>query len=159
MGSEVLKGKLSTTTVTTAGILLATLFLIWHTFDPVYQTSFMTAGRGPVFYPRIILWAMLLFSAIVLWEDRGKGANNEARGAYGWTIAALVATGLYTLAITRIGFVFSTVIFMCVLPWFMGYRRIPVILIIAVLYTLAVWYVFEKVFLIILPSSPWFQVF
>jgi putative tricarboxylic transport membrane protein len=159
MGRDVLKGKLSVTTVTAAGSLLATLFLIWHTFDPVYQTSFMTAGRGPVFYPRIILWAMLLFSVIVLWEDHGKAEKLEVRGTYGWTISALVATGLYTLAITRIGFVFSTVIFMVLLPWFMGYRRILVILVLAVVYTLTVWYVFEEIFLIILPSSPWFEVF
>lgn len=154
-----LKGKLSVTTVTAAGILLATLFLIWHTFDPIYQVSFMTAGRGPVFFPRLVLSAMLLFSLIVLWEDRGKEAESHARGSYIRTIAALVTTGLYTLAITRIGFVFSTVIFSALLPWFMGYRRVSVILVLAVVYTLAVWYVFEKVFLIVLPSSPWFEIF
>jgi putative tricarboxylic transport membrane protein len=153
------KSGLSVAMFTAAGILFAGIFLVWHTFDPAYETSFMTAGRGPVFYPRIILWAVLLLSIIVLVQARAESRDEEEPGPYGWTIAALVATGLYTLAITRIGFVISTLAFTVVLPWIMGYRRVPIILGLAVIYTFAVWYVFEEVFLIILPSSPWFDTF
>jgi len=138
-------------------IFLATTYLFYHTFDPAYETSILTAGRGPVFFPRIILGAMWVFSLLVIVEGLQKdGDDIIIRG--GWTAAvAMVITGVYILSISWAGFVIPTVLFALTLPFVMGYRRWVPCLGIAVGYTLAVWYIFEKVFLIILPSSPWFE--
>ncbi|MCI2400972.1 tripartite tricarboxylate transporter TctB family protein [Aliiroseovarius subalbicans] len=139
-------------------ILLITAFLFSHTFDEAYQTSLLTAGRGPVFYPRIVLGAMGLFSVIVIAE--GFAEETDAITGRGVLIAlvAVALTGAYIFSIEQAGFVIPTLFFTFLLPFVLGYRNVPIVLVISVTYTFAVWYVFEKLFLIILPSSPWFEV-
>lgn len=138
-------------------ILLATAYLFFHTFDEAYQTSILTAGRGPVFFPRIILGAMGLLSLIVIAE--GLSEENEPLGlnALLVTLSAIIVTGGYIFSINWAGFVLPTMLFTFLLPFILGYRNWLISLAIAVIYTVAVWYIFEKVFLIILPSSPWFE--
>ena len=149
--------KPSFSTVVGLLILLATAYLFFHTFDEVYQTSILTAGRGPVFFPRIILGAMALFSLIVIFE--GLGAENDRLGlnALLVVLAATVVTGGYIFSITWAGFVLPTMLFTFLLPFILGYRNWLIGLMVALIYTVAVWYIFEMVFLIILPSSPWFE--
>ena len=140
-------------------ILLTTVFLIWHTFDDVYQTSILTAGRGPVFFPRIVLGAMAVFSLIVIIEGLGETSDPMRLNAFAAVGLAVALTGAYIFSIDWAGFVIPTLLFTTLLPFILGYRKWKTVLTISVIYTLSVWYVFEKVFLIILPSSPWFEVF
>lgn len=140
-------------------ILLTTVFLIWHTFDDVYQTSILTAGRGPVFFPRIVLGAMAVFSLIVIVEGLGETSDPMRLNAFAAVGPAVALTGAYIFSISWAGFVIPTLLFTTLLPFILGYRKWKTVLTISVIYTLSVWYVFEKVFLIILPSSPWFEVF
>lgn len=137
--------------------LLTTAFLFLHTFDAAYQTSILTAGRGPVFFPRIILGAMALFSLIVIVEGFAEESEVGGRNGFVVMIAAIAITGGYILSINMAGFVIPTLIFTFVLPFILGYKRWKITLIITIIYTFAVWYIFERVFLIILPSSPWFE--
>jgi putative tricarboxylic transport membrane protein len=140
-------------------ILLTTAFLFWHTFNDVYQTSILTAGRGPVFFPRIVLGAMGLFSLIVVYE--GLSEPSEAMSAQALLVlgAVVALSGAYIFTINWAGFVIPTLIFTSLLPFALGYFKWKTVLTLSVIYTFAVWYIFEKVFLIILPSSPWFEVF
>ena len=140
-------------------ILLTTVFLIWHTFDDVYRTSILTAGRGPVFFPRIVLGAMAVFSLIVIVEGLGETSDPMRLNAFAAVGLAVALTGAYIFSIDWAGFVIPTLLFTTLLPFILGYRKWKTVLTISVIYTLSVWYVFEKVFLIILPSSPWFEVF
>jgi len=139
-------------------ILLTTAFLIWHTFDDVYQTSLLTAGRGPVFFPRIVLGAMAVFSLIVMVEGLGETCEPVSLSAFAVAGLAVALTGAYIFSINWAGFVIPTVLFTALLPFVLGYKKWKTVLTISVIYAFAVWYIFEKVFLIILPSSPWFEV-
>ncbi len=140
-------------------IFLTTAFLFHHTFADAYQTSILTAGRGPVFFPRIILAAMAVLSLMVTVEGlREKGAEFRPREIL-VAGAAIVLTGGYIFSIEAAGFLIPTVIFTFLMPFVLGYRSVPMALIIALTYPPAVWYIFDKVFLIILPSSPWFEAF
>lgn len=138
-------------------ILLTTAYLFFHTFEAAYQTSILTAGRGPVFFPRIILGAMALFSCVVIVEGLGEETEVPSRKAMQVLLAAIGVTGGYILSINWAGFVIPTLLFTLILPLILGYRNWLLTLAISVIYTFAVWYIFEKVFLIILPSSPWFE--
>jgi putative tricarboxylic transport membrane protein len=140
-------------------ILLTTVYLFGHTFDQVYQTSILTAGRGPVFYPRIVLGAMGVFSLIVVFE--GLSTHSEAMSTQAYLVlsAGVALTGAYIFTINWAGFVIPTLIFTSLMPITLGYKKWKTMLILSVIYILGVWYIFEKVFLIILPSSPWFEVF
>lgn len=140
-------------------VLLTTVYLLYHTFDAAYQTSMLTAGRGPVFFPRIVLGVMLVLSCIVVVEGLfEKNTGIPTMRVVLVALAAIGLTGAYIFSMERAGFVISTLLFTCLLPFVLGYRNWPVVLVTAVIYTFAVWYIFEKLFLIILPSSPWFEV-
>ncbi|WP_419737846.1 tripartite tricarboxylate transporter TctB family protein [Ruegeria sp.] len=139
-------------------ILLATVYLFYHTFDAAYQTSILTAGRGPVFFPRIVLGAMAVFSLVVIAEGFAEESDGLGRNALVVVAVAIAITGGYIFSINWAGFVIPTLIFTFVLPFVLGYRNWKITLVISIIYTFSVWYIFEKVFLIILPSSPWFEV-
>lgn len=140
-------------------IFLTTVYLLYHTFADVYQTSVLTAGRGPVFFPRIILAAMAVLSLMVTVEGlREKGTEFRSREILA-AGGAVALSGVYIFSISSAGFVIPTVIFTFLMPFALGYRGVWSALAIAILYPLSIWYLFEKVFFIILPSSPWFELF
>ena len=151
--------RLSWTTVIGLVTLLLTIILFYHTLNDIYKVSVFTAGRGPVFFPQILLGAMLLLSIGVIIEGFKENLN-PITGKQALLVAATLGlTGLYIYAITAAGFLISTIIFVFILPWLLGYRDGKAIFVITIFYPVTVWYVFEKFFMIILPSSPWFDIF
>ncbi len=151
--------RLSLATLIGAGLALVSLFLIHHTFEPIYQRSYQAAGRGPVFFPRILLGIMLVLSLAVMVQGLRETAL-RIEPALALRMAAVVAvTAAYVLAITRAGFLISSIAFALILPPLLGYRRPLPILAVAAIYPLAVWYLFDRVVRILLPASPWFDRF
>lgn len=151
--------RVSWTAVIGGVALLVTGFLYYHTFDEAYTVSRLTAGRGPVFYPRILLAAMGLFAVLVIVEGLKEKPVSIVGAQPLVVLGTLGLTGLYILSVTWAGFLISTVVFVFMLPWLLGYRNGPVIAAVAAVYPVVVWYMFEKVFRVILPSSPWFDAF
>jgi hypothetical protein len=151
--------RLSWTTVIGLVTLLVSIILFYHTFDDIYNISVVTAGRGPVFFPKILLSAIFLLSIGVIIEGFKEKFNPITGKQFLVVVATLGLTGLYIYAITAAGFLISTIIFVFILPWLLGYRDWKAIFVITTFYPVIVWYVFEKFFMIILPSSPWFDVF
>lgn len=145
--------------------LAASLFLLWHTFDLIYETSFATAGRGPVFFPRILLAIMALLSTAVMAQSLLRGnLAEDGSTAFEWRQAlsvalAAAATGLYLYLIYVVGYLLASIAFSFVLPLVFGYRRWMAIATFAVVYATATWYVFEVIFHIVLPKSSWFIYF
>ena len=151
--------RMSWTTIIGLISLLITSFLLYHTFDEIYALSAVRTGRGPVFFPRIILALMFLLSIGVMIEGRKETFKPISRDQLLVVVATLGLTGIYIYAITAAGFLISTIVFVFVLPWLLNYRNWKVIVIITIFYPVIVWYIFEKFFMIILPSSPWFDAF
>jgi len=151
--------KLSWTTVIGGAFFLTTAAFFFHTFDPAYNVSAVTAGKGPVFFPRILLVLMALFSLGVIWQGTREAFQPIARAQFYHALGAIALTGIYIFAITWAGFLISSVVFIFALPWVLNYRNLKVIAAITAVYPVATWYLFEKVFKIILPSSPWFDWF
>lgn len=139
--------------------LLIAAFLFYHTFDDAYAVSIITAGRGPVFFPRILLAVMLLLSAAVIYEGWRTPFVPISKRQFLFAGAALGLTGIYIYAITAAGFLISTTFYIFMLPWLLGYRNAVATTAIAAVYPVTVWFIFEKFFKIILPSSPWFDAF
>lgn len=140
-------------------IFLTTAFLFNHTFADAYQTSILTAGRGPVFFPRIILAAMAVLSLLVTLGGLSEQGAEFRRGEILVVVIAIALTGAYIFSIDAAGFLIPTLIFTFLMPFVLGYRSVLVALILALTYPPAIWYLFNEVFLIILPSSPWFEAF
>lgn len=151
--------RVSWTTIIGCVALAVTAMLYYHTFHDDYAVSRLTAGRGPVFFPRILLAAMFIFSIGVIFEGRREPPLSlNARRLVGM-LATIGLTGLYIHGITAAGFLISTVVFVFALPWLLGYRNLKVIAMVTALFPVITWYVFDRLFKIILPSSPWFDAF
>lgn len=147
-------------TLVATATLAATLFLLWHTFDPIYDSSFASAGRGPVFFPRILLVLMILFSLGAIGQSLRQPGDTGFRWRHLWSVGlAAAATGGYLYVIYVLGYLLATAAFSFTLPLVFGYRRWAVVTAFAGLYATATWYVFEVVFRIVLPKSPWFVYF
>lgn len=151
--------KLSWTVVTGSILFLVAGFFFHHTFADIYSVSIITAGRGPVFFPRILLAVMLALSLGIIWEGRLENRNPISLHQILPSIGAIGLTGFYIFAISAAGFLISTTVFVFILPWLMGYRNIRLIATITVLYPVSAWYMFDRIFKIILPVSPWFDFF
>lgn len=145
--------------------LAASLFLLWHSFDPIYETSFAAAGRGPMFFPRILLVIMILLSIAVAVQALMRGtAAEDGSSRLEWRQAASAATaaavtGFYLYLIYGVGYLLASIAFSFVLPLVFGYRRWLTIAVFATAYATLTWYVFEVIFRIVLPKSPWFIYF
>lgn len=160
MSSTIPRLRPTGSTVVAVATLAAALFLLWHTFDPIYDTRLASAGRGPVFFPRILLALMVVFSLAVIGQSLTRADDTTFRRQHLWSVAlAAAATGAYLYLIYVVGYLLATVAFSFTLPLVFGYRRWAVIVVFAGLYAAATWYVFEVVFRIVLPKSPWFVYF
>jgi len=147
--------KLSWTSVIGGACFVAAAVLWIHTYDDAYAVSAATAGRGPVFFPRILLALMAVLSVWVAVNGLTEEHKRLAARQSGTVLAAIGVTAGYILTMTGLGFTLSTLLFCLALPLVLGYRRYAVILGFALVTPIVSWYIFEKIFQIILPSAAW----
>ncbi|MGQ9371269.1 tripartite tricarboxylate transporter TctB family protein [Azospirillum sp. ST 5-10] len=143
-----------------AGGLLGAAVLFWvETFRDDYHLSRAVQGVGPAFFPRIVLSGMAVLAVVVIVGELRRRRVPAATEGLGKAAAAIALTVLYGLAVDRLGFLLASIGFVATLPVLLGYRRWPVLAVVAVANAVAVWLVFERLLLIILPHSPWFSTF
>ena len=110
---------------------------------------------GPMFYPRFILWLWVLLGAGLVVECRITQAEDTAAiNKRSLLISVLSVTGACVL-LEYLGFLLTCVLFCCVYPLALGYRRTAVAILSAVGFSVATWYVFNSILLIVLPEGFW----
>jgi putative tricarboxylic transport membrane protein len=142
-----------------AALLLGSALLWYETFDEAYQLSMSTSGRGPVFFPRMLLTGISLLALCVFLQGLREQADAIDRRAVKTTLAVMALTAAYIVAIEQAGFLLASIAYTALLPLLLGYRRVWISLPLALVFSLVAWYVFQELFLIVLPSSPWFDGF
>ena len=151
--------RVTDSTIVAIVTLAASLYLLWHTYSPVYDTVFATAGRGPVFFPRILLVIIAALATLTAAQSLlNEHDRIKWRSLASFGLAAGITAG-YIYLITVIGFLLATMGFCVALPLAFGYRRLMVIAGFSIVYATTAWYLFEVVFRIVLPKSPWFSSF
>ncbi|MBZ8135159.1 tripartite tricarboxylate transporter TctB family protein [Afifella sp. IM 167] len=143
----------------TAFFIGAAVVLFTESFREEYQLSLMSHAMGPTFFPRIVLGAMVALGILVAVESLRGSAEKVDVSTAGRVVGIILVTVLYGAGIGLIGFLFSSFLFVLAASLMLGYRRIVVVLPVAAFYSVAVWYLFQEVLLIILPGSPWFNSF
>ncbi len=103
------------------------------------------------------LGLMLIIQQVI--KSRGKGekpAGKFTMDEYIKKIVFTVFNGLiYTLLFARAGYIISTVIFLgAELILFNGFKKIKICMIVAVSFSLFVYFLFSKVFGVYLPATP-----
>lgn len=143
-----------------AVLFLAVALLLWgETFRDDYHLSRASHAMGPAFFPRIVLSGMVLLSLFVIFDAFRKESGSVKLGGLGPVLGLIAITVAYGVAMFWIGFLFSSFLFVVAAALILGYRKLIVIVPVAAGYALAVWFMFQEILLIILPSSPWFDTF
>ncbi len=112
---------------------------------------------GPVYFPLGLGLLVSLIGLLMLIQsfksDQEEHKPTSKRGGY--AVRVLIAVSLcvgYALMFNRLGFVISTFVFLSVFLMFLnGLKKWLLSASVAFLYTIGVWYLFEKIFLINLP--------
>lgn len=140
-----------------AVFLAAALLLLGETFREDYHLSRASHAMGPAFFPRIVLAGMALLSLVAIVESISSESGGTGLAGAGRVLGLIAITLAYGLSIGWIGFMFASFAFIVAASLALGYRRLAVVLPVAAVYAFSVWFMFEKVLLIVLPSSPWFD--
>ncbi|AQZ53930.1 tripartite tricarboxylate transporter TctB family protein [Martelella mediterranea] len=156
-GKVSLAARISEAAVIGALALLVLVFFI-QTFEEISAFARASQGRGPFFFPRFVLGVMALLIALLILllpGARHRGSELPALKPALRMLALMAATAGYCAAMPVIGFLSSSIVFAIVVPAILGRRDILVLAAVAVSYSLAVWFLFERVFLILLPGFSW----
>jgi sterol desaturase/sphingolipid hydroxylase (fatty acid hydroxylase superfamily) len=122
---------------------------------------------GPAFYPRFLLLVILLLSLVLVIQDvlaHRKEQRQQRSASENWlkkykpTLLTFFVFGLYVLLLPKLGFVFSTALFVTALQWLLGaplLRRLPGSLLIGIATSGVTYLVFEKYLYVLLPRGTW----
>ncbi|MBB4120901.1 tripartite tricarboxylate transporter TctB family protein [Martelella radicis] len=142
------------TAVIAALFLLVIVFTI-QTFEEISAFARASQGKGPFFFPRFVL-AVMAFLLLLLLPGLKHGSRELPPLAPALKMVALMAaTAVYCALMPVIGFLAASVLFAVAVPLVLGRRDIGLLVAVAISYSLAVWLLFERVFLILLPGFAW----
>lgn len=136
-------------------VLAMLLVLLWATFGPTSAFARASSGRGPFFFPRIVIGLVFL---MLPWLFLGlrQGARAVPASAPLMRMGLLIGLmGLYCAALGFLGFLIPSILFAVAVPMLLGQHKPVRLAIIAVAYCVCLLLLFQEVFLIRLPASPW----
>lgn len=149
------KGALWLEAALLAGFLVLVASFFWASFAEVSAFARATHGRGPYFFPRLVLGIMAALLPFLVFGLL-RSARRLPEAAPMLRLGAVIAlTALYIAALERIGFVAASVVYAVAIPLLLGRRDLWLLVLIAVVYAVVVWLLFERAFLIILPTARW----
>jgi putative tricarboxylic transport membrane protein len=120
---------------------------------------------GPAFYPQLLLLVTFaLSSALVLQALLARREKKERVRFSQWLkdyqspLLSFCVFFLYVLLLPKLGFLFSTALFVAGLQWFLGqprWRRLPGSLLVGIGTAVITYWVFEKYLYVFLPRAAW----
>ncbi len=115
----------------------------------------MSVGErfGPMFYPRFILWGWVLFAAGLTVETCRVHGGPMPSVNRRTLLASIASVAACCVLLQYLGFLATCALFCCAYPLLLGYRKVAVTIISAVLFSVATWYVFNNILLIGLPEG------
>jgi len=143
--------------VVTLAFLALALLLLAESYSEDYHLSRASTAMGPAFFPRIVLFLILGLGVLVIAQTIRQGKEMADTSGMARVLGLAALTVIYGIAMDWIGFVFASIPYVIATAVLLGYRRWQWVVPVSVLYAFAVWFLFQKVLLIILPASPWFQ--
>ena len=117
-------------------------------------------GIGPGGFPRFIGFVLILLGAIQLIKVVKNGLEKPAvhieRKQLLLFLASVAACFAYVMVVQWLGFLISTILLLYGMMLLYGNKRYVLCAVITVVFTVAVWLLFTKVFLIFLPAGKLF---
>jgi len=116
---------------------------------------------GPGFYPRIVLAVTGAFALALVVADLFSAKRVEARGQLNYLLVVemFALFGLYCGALPYLGFRISTFIYVAATNGLLdppkGWRSAARVFLVALITTVAVYYVFERYLTVLMPRGRW----
>ena len=118
---------------------------------------------GPAFYPRIVLGITAMFSLALivgdLWWKRKRAPDAGTPPNYALVVLAFGIFAAYVVLLPYLGFRLSTFLFLLAMPVALerpaNARRWIVVVIVALVATVAVYYLFEQYLHVLMPRGRW----
>jgi putative tricarboxylic transport membrane protein len=140
-------------------VLAASLVLFWLTLG--LQGNPMVP-IGPGFYPRIVLGVTAVLAAALVvadWLAKKRPARPRGSPGYGMVASMFALFGLYAGALSFLGFRIATLLYVAAATALLepprGARGWVRVALVALLTTAAVFLVFERYLLVLLPRGRW----
>lgn len=131
---------------------IAALILVSFAVFTWIQASAISGGAG--IFPRLIVYVLAFFSLVYLVRSIAVArAGTQVFEDIGIFLILLVASVIYINCVTYVGYVTSSLIFIPLMAWMIGFRRPLYILAVTLIYMASVYLLFEVVFGRPLPSE------
>lgn len=130
----------------------------WITASQFPAVGDTDVGAG--FFPKLIAAVLILLSVVMMASSFRRQVDNGAEeGPTSWRkiILGFVLTFAFLALVSFAGFYISAPIFLFVFMWLFGYRKPVSVVAVAVLVTLFIYLVFEKVLQVPLPAGVFFE--
>ncbi len=139
----------------TGRILFPIFFISLSLFFWMLSTRFRSGeSYGPAIVPRLWSIFLTLFSFILYVKViMGKEDRDPKPGRLDTVIQFIVLLMLYLPGINYIGYFISTIIFLPVAMWLLGYRRKIAIILITIVWTILSWALFFQLLHVALPTG------
>ena len=116
--------------------------LYWVSFGE--EVTGRPISRDPVWYPRVLLLLSVGTGIILLI----RGLLNRSKitiPAIRWQLLAvtMAGAGFYLFLFQRIGFIPDTILLISTMSWYLGFRRPLIVAVVAIGFTVLVWYGFN----------------
>jgi putative tricarboxylic transport membrane protein len=137
-----------------SGGLLIFFGLLGYFF--AYQLeNLKVAGLSAAFFPSFLFTIMILCGSILVKQ----GVQRAEKIAFPnlhlpKVLPVIVTLVFYVLLMDALGFVISTIVFLVAALWVFGERRKKMLIGVPIVTALAVYFLFTKVFMIVLPEAP-----
>ncbi len=130
------------------------------TFSEQYAGEPLGGDVSTVFMPRAFLIAWMAFAVLLFFRGPGTGSDAGFPGVNWLRLGAVALVSLGTaLAMLHAGFLIATVPGFWIFTWIYGYRKPVPLTVVSIALPLGVWFLFNDVFELPLPGSPWFRDF
>jgi hypothetical protein len=117
--------------------------------------NFLTTAEGidPMAYPRVLIWILLFFGALIIISPSGKSSQSDLP-FFSLRTAAVAATLVaYAALVGFIGFGVTSFVCACAIGWTMGWRRPKTLLLANFIGVASIWCMFTYVLNIPLPKG------
>lgn len=143
-------------------LLLLGIALFAATFSSEYDIEPFWGDVSTVFVPRVYFVIWIALSLIFLYQTTGKGTEEEQSQqsiSFKRLGIIMVIAAATAIAILKLGFMIGMVPGFFLFCWAFGYHKPISLTCISIVGSTTVWLLFNNVFELPLPRSPWFTLF
>lgn len=142
-------------------LLLVGIGLFISTFSEVYNIEPFMGDVGTVFMPRVYFVIWIALSIVLLFQSLRSSDDEEPDQVFSFSRLCIImlVSGATAVAILKYGFVLGMIPGFFIFCWQFGYRKPFTLAAFSIAGTVIIWVLFNNVFELPLPRSPWFNLF